>query len=187
MTIICAMHDTRTGHTVIGSNVGALSGATRIPLSTTTWLTRNGRALGVAGQHRQFEILRHHADELLGEALDPFALSGRIRNLFRDYDIYGSNRPNDAQSTFGITMILALSDSVWDFDGTLAPCRIDNDTVWARGSGMHFALGAGFACATADPVIRVETAIDAARHFDVDCPGDRHVEILPKARRAIIA
>lgn len=187
MTIICALHDTRTGHTVIGSNVGALSGATRIPQSTTTWLIRNGRALGVTGQHRQFEILRHHADKLLGEATEPFDLSERIRNMFRDHDIFGSNRPNDPQSVFGVSMILALADGVWDFDGTLAPCRIDDDTLWARGSGMQFALGAGFACASTDPIIRVETAVDAARQFDVDCPGDRHVEILPKAKSAIVA
>ena len=182
MTVICALHDTQTNQTVIGSNVGALSGATRIPHSTSTWIVRDTCALGLSGQHRQFEILRHRADDLLKGDASPFDLAQRIRALFHEFDIHGYSRGNDAQNLFGASMILARPDGVWDIDGTLAPCRIDNDVLWARGSGMHFALGAGFAASDRDAFQRVQIAVDAARNFDVDCPGDCFVTALQTAR-----
>ncbi len=178
MTIICALHDTANGETWIGSNPGATVGDSPLPAFDRKWLLQGPWALGMAGDGRAFTLLEAETEQLFDGLEEAYELTQRIRQLFDDA---GIKDPDKASvPAYGQAMILASAEAVYDLDSALAHSRIEDGHLWARGSGMDFALGADHALADlALPAeTRVRKALQAAMANDVFCPGEIFMHML---------
>ncbi|MEM7224381.1 MAG: hypothetical protein AAF495_15480 [Pseudomonadota bacterium] len=178
MTIICALHDSAAGGTWIGANTGSTVADSPLPTYDTKWLLRGPWALGLAGDGRAFTLLEAEAESLFDSLEAPYELTQRIRQLFDDA---GIKDPDKASvPAYGQAMILANAQAVFDLDSALAHSRIAEGRLWARGSGMDFALGADHALADLNlpAETRVKKALQAAMANDVFCPGEMYLHKL---------
>jgi len=174
MTIITAISD---GSSVwIGNNSAYTVGD--IPLSGgfDPWVRFGDWALGVTGDSFQQDFLTLKSKTLSKPDMSPYALMENIRTMFIDSYI-SIARDNHASASFGIWCILVNKDGrVWDVDNHLALSQIPINKVWARGSGMDYALGADFAISEIgndlSPLERVRACTQAAIINDISCPGD---------------
>ena len=164
--------DAANSETWIGSNTGSTVGDAPLPAFDRKWLLHGPWALGLAGDGRAFNLLEAEAETLFDGLEEPYELTQRIRQLFDDA---GIKDPDKASvPAYGQAMILASAGAVWDLDSALAHSRIADGRLWARGSGMDFALGADHALAdmALSAETRVRKAVEAAMANDVFCPGD---------------
>ena len=172
MTIICALHDSAKGGTWIGANTGSTVADTPLPSHDRKWLLHGHWALGLAGDGRAFTLLEAECEALFDGLEEPYELTQRIRRAFDDA---GIKDPDKASvPAYGQAMILATAKAVYDLDSALAHSPIADGRLWARGSGMDFALGADHALADLDlpAETRVKKAVEAAMANDVFCPGE---------------
>ena len=178
MTIICALHDTATGGTWIGANTGSTIADTPLPAYDRKWLMRGPWALGLAGDGRVSNLLEAEAERLFEDLEEPYELTQRIRQIFDDAGIKDPEKA--AVPSYGQAMILATAAAVYDLDGALAFSPIEDGRLWARGSGMDFALGADHALADLNlpAETRVRKAVLAAMANDVFCPGELYLHKL---------
>lgn len=177
MTIICAMHKQGIG-TWIGSDSRATVGAVVAPVSIAKWAFVGLWAIGHTGEPRSLSLVVKHA-ERLGDIHDPFDLATALRDLLRD-DGYRSEDRHGEPSDYGQRWLIASAIGLWDSDGAGSLTRIQDECLWARGSGRDFALGAGFAAPDTMPAKDVVLgAIRAACHYDTGCGGEPFVHLLP--------
>ncbi|MCF6291781.1 MAG: hypothetical protein L3J04_00140 [Robiginitomaculum sp.] len=106
----------------------------------------------------------------------PLAVANTIRNIFQDEGV-SKESSDSATPSFGMSGILVNKDtSVWDVDHRLALARMQNNKLWARGSGIDYALGADYTALAIDPQLnhqqRVRIATEAAISCDTYCPGE---------------
>lgn len=178
MTIICALHDPERKETWIGSNQGSAVGDTPLPSVERKWLLHNGWALGMAGDGRPFNLLEAEGEDLFTDLEEVFELTQRVQKLFDEAGIKDPEKA--AVPSYGQSLILANEEAVWDLDSCLAVSRIEGGRLWARGSGMDFALGADHALSdlALAPDRRVRKAVEAAIANDFYCPGTLYLERL---------
>jgi len=173
MTIITALSD---GKTVwLGNNSAISIGETPLDYDFDPWVKFGDWALGVTGNSFQQDFLEANLEQLEKNSDAPLQLTMFIRTLFLEN--YISVEERDAgTASFGIWCILVNKDGrVWDVDSHLAHSRIPSNKIWARGSGIDYALGADFATLKTQPEMphsdRVHLAIEAAIANDTSCPG----------------
>lgn len=174
MSIICAM--SIEGETAIASNSGyILAQDSKIADGADKWIFFQGWALGVTGTMLGLNVLRSDllkADSTFDTEKDVVIEIGKI---LTEYDI--GYKPNeDATWDFGVNCILVSADGrIWDIDCSLCLGPIPAGTLWARGSGEKYALGAASALTQNDPNAEalkiVAASAQAAIDCDLYCPG----------------
>ena len=75
-------------------------------------------------------------------------------------------------------MFVHKDGGIWDFDSRLTLTPVAPDTMWARGSGGDFALGADHVAKAAgqSAEARMKSAVAAAMALDISCPGAPIIE-----------
>lgn len=189
MTVIAAVHDRDSGLTYIGSDSLALLNGDRKTFVDDKIIFNGRAAVAVAGDYLTNTIVRRHGVDLLGirgEA-SVFEFVDRLRILLESKDIF-FRQDGEAPKCFGSNLVFANHMGVWDIDSRLCPVAVEGGTLWARGSGAEYALGAGYALEhmPMPPARRVEEAINAAIRWDSGCGGKIHIfEIGPNGCSAI--
>jgi len=180
MTIICAYQDPVAKQTWIGSDSRATtSGGYLLPTTTRKWRVATGKrfAVGVSGYGRTVDVLAAATDEKLFKSESPHSIASAIRELL----LADGYTPADQAGPKAIDdrFILVVDGAVYDCDASFALSRIPAGHLWARGSGMDFAIGAANAMRrVADflaPVDVVRAAIAAACDCDTACGGELFV------------
>jgi len=178
MTIITAIS---SGGTVFyGYNDGHTLGDSPLPGEGCPWIRLGNWALGVSGSTAIFNILSHYAPDFSEHQASAADIVFKMRSLFIEYGL-GKRGSDDVEDHYGIWCILVnVNGEIWDVDEALAYSRIPEGTLWARGSGTDYALGAAFVLAEQNvaPEARIITAIDAAIAHDLFCGGKSQVRTL---------
>lgn len=179
MTIICALH--QDGQTFIGADSRVLAGGLPLPGPAKKWRVSQDsrRAIGVSGDARTVHLIRQ--SQIFSATNTPEEVVEFVRDLVRDDGHAGKASEDIGPLRFGNSMIYADANGVWDIDSTFALWRIDDGRLWARGSGMDYALGADHALRSRDGGRldsrgRVTIAIEAAIGHDVGCGGEIFVQ-----------
>jgi ATP-dependent protease HslVU (ClpYQ) peptidase subunit len=180
MTILTALasHD----GVWLGYNDGHTIGDTPLPGVGCPWLNLGHWLLGVSGSSSAFSILDHHRGDFDSETNGVEEVVFRIRTTLLDYGM-GRKEDDEVEIRFGIWCILVHPNGqIWDVDDALAFSRIPEDTLWARGSGSDYALGAEHAlkALNSPPEIRIRHAVEAAIALDLFCCGSANVRLLEK-------
>jgi len=162
----------------LGHNSRATVGDTLVPSEESPWLKMGNWAIGVSGESSQQDLLSMEQDMFVKIENDPLAIAHKIREYFMGLGV--SETDDEAHPTFGIRCILAhKSGEIWDLDGRMAVTKITKNRLWARGSGMDFALGADHAIQPLKAEISIENRVristQAAISNDVSCPGEARV------------
>ncbi|MGF1544623.1 MAG: hypothetical protein ACFB00_09015 [Parvularculaceae bacterium] len=176
MTIICAVYDPDAGKFWLGCNSGSLVGDTIIPEHRTKWLRFANWAIAFSGSGVADDALETERGKFPNQATDVHQVTAFIRASFERYDL---GEKDDGAKDFGVSGLIAQTGGMlYDVDGRLSLGRIPEGTMWARGSGMDFALGADMAMKTKGfgPQERLETAVLTAIDLDSGCPGEPIVE-----------
>ena len=183
MTIIVALHDL-----VAGTWIGADSRATRaqshiMPVVCRKWYRRGNVALAAAGDGKAQDLIEWAAPHGLLEPADALMVAAKLQAIVKA-DGWKGNAGERGVEDYGSSFILATLAGVWDIDGSFAVSRINDGEMWARGSGMSFALGAGHALCRDKrrrevyPEARIEAALNTAARFDAACGGPMFIEKL---------
>lgn len=180
MTVICALCDPATREVWLGCNSGSTVGQMRLPSASSKWLTFGDWAVAISGIGVTFDILKMSGEHFPGDTTSPLDVVRYLRAVFADFD-HGSKDDGEVAMSYDLTSVLAHRDGrIWDMDFRLALDEVPPGTLWARGSGMEFALGADFPMrgtgAAAED--RVRNAVEAALFFDTGCPGEAIVTLL---------
>ena len=143
MTVIVAYTDGTD--TWIGSDRALINGSIFIIGDAGKWSLYEGWGLGLAGGHRQCEVVEAHLPELLESMnlLTPIDLSGRLAKKFREYGI--TPKTPEQVEEWGVDGILVRRGAVWDLDAALTPLRWPAGRILANGYGCAFAEGAAWA------------------------------------------
>jgi ATP-dependent protease HslVU (ClpYQ) peptidase subunit len=180
MTTITAFHDPDVG-TWIAADQQTSGNDLRLPAATCKLIRFGQYVVGVTGEHRTINVLEEEGFESsfdgIADAMD------RIR-IILDQAEYKASNDHGAPHMAG-HYLLAGPDGVWDVDGSLSYTRINDNTLWAAGSGSELAIGAGHVLTAlgVDPSQIVVTAIQTAATYDVwtgSTVTTRFIPALPK-------
>lgn len=179
MTIICALHEPGVG-TWIGSDSMACAGDVKAPAHVRKWVFAGAWAIGQSGHPRALSLAEKNAEKLAAISC-PFDLATTLRDMLRD-DGFVVEPGGGAPSDYGQRWLLARADGLWDSDGGGNVVRVNAGSLWARGSGRDFALGAAFAAPDTMSALHVVAgAIQAACYYDSGCGGEPFVHLLKAA------
>lgn len=174
MTVICALCDEHSKEIWLGCNGGGTVGNIRLPRSVSKWEYAGDWALGISGVGLAQNVLQINAEDFPEDASSPLDIVLYLKAVFADFD-FGSKDSDEVAPTYDLSGLIAHRDGrIWDMDFRLAIDEIPAGTLWARGSGMEFALGADFPLIGSDRSAeqRVRNAVEAAIFYDTDCPGE---------------
>ncbi|GAA4021230.1 hypothetical protein GCM10022280_22240 [Sphingomonas swuensis] len=178
VTILAALAVKNTVH--FGYNDGHTVGDTPMPGEGYPWVWLGPWLLGVSGSSAAFAILCQHRERFADGCESIEALVLRIRLVLSESGI-GQKDDDEVEFRFGVwCLLLHPRGEVWDLDDALAYSRIPEDTLWARGSGSDYALGAEHALKSFQVLApeRVRAAVEAAIALDLYCCGSGHVDVL---------
>ena len=170
MTIITAFAD--AGDIWVGFNDQCTLGDTPLPHGDK-WLDLGGWAIGVSGASSQADAIARGRKAVELSSSDPFEFTAALQEILDEHENY-IRGGDDVSRKYGIWSIIAhRSGVIWDLDSCLALTKIPKRTIWARGSGCDYALGAGHVLSFLDmpPEERVRRVTEAAIACDVTCPG----------------
>lgn len=171
MTIITAIHDGTM--TWLGYNDGWCVGDTPINTGSKKWMVFGNWALGIAGNTSQKNYLEYHVDKLKDITDNPFELVEQIRGIFSEGDRYVEDHKSTTPN-YKISAILAHKNGgIWDLDRGLSIDKLPTNKLWARGSGVDYALGASDALEhlSLPTESLITKATQAAINCDLYCPG----------------
>lgn len=131
------------------------------------WVRKGRWAVGCAGNLRTLNLMQAETDGLLDGVRSAEEVVRRLERLMNNHNYAAATLEPFGPPAYGQSFMIASDEGLWDIDISLSVLRIPSGTVWATGSGRDFALGAGFACAEADPVQRVRVAMQAAMAYDI--------------------
>lgn len=182
MTVICALHV--DGTTWLGADSRMVMGDGVFPGKIDKWVVHGRHAIATAGSILGLELIRAAGPDLLSGVASAHDVGMRCRDLFRGEDFSAEDmRGAGGPKSYRQTLIYATLDEVWDIDGTGCATKVESGRLWARGSGMDYALGADYALrwtqsAAISPKQRIMVAIGAAIEHDVGCGGTIFVQQL---------
>jgi hypothetical protein len=166
-----------------GYNDGQTVGDSPMPGQGCPWIVFGRWALGVSGSSGIFNVIRHHAADLVIDKASAADIIFKLRRILIEYG-FGHRDDGEPEDRYGIWCILVNIDGeIWDVDDKLAYSSIPEGILWARGSGMDYALGADFVSSKQGlaPEVRIRVATDAAIALDLFCGGASHVRVLNQA------
>lgn len=176
MTIICALYDGTERTFWLGCNSGSLVGDTILPEHRTKWLRFANWALAISGRGVAHDAVEAERGKFPNQTEDVAQVMSFIRTAFGKYDI--GEMDGGAKDYDVSGLIVHSAGALYDFDNRLSVSRIPEGTMWARGSGMEFALGADLAMKNKGfgPQERLESAVLTAIDLDSGCPGEPIIE-----------
>lgn len=175
MTIICAMHEPGVG-TWVGTDSRVLSGQTNFIGHVRKTASIGPWVIAHAGVPRALSLVaRDH--ERIAAIDDPFALATALRDMLREDGFVADGSSDDGTTDYGQRWMAARADGLWDLDGVGSVVEVPTLSLWARGSGRAFALGAGYGMAGRAPHDVVRCAVEAACAFDPQCGGSVFVTL----------
>ncbi len=181
MTIICALHDDTTKTTYLGANSHATLGDTVAPGPSPSWFRFGKWIIAFSGEAVHTDLLELESNSFPSDADSALAVLKHLKTVFDAFNI--EHQKGDwASPSYEVWGILVHQDGrVWDVDSHLALTAIPAGKLWARGSGMDFALGADHALQRTNATAkqRIRRALDAAIHHDVNCPGEPVIQTFP--------
>lgn len=181
MTVICALSDPQTKDVWIGCNDGVRVGDTQIPnAKCIKWFQFGGWAIGLTGSPITFNLLEFKRERFPVEETCPLNIVEFLRALLNESDV-GNRDEDDPAKSYPNTLLLAHCDGrIWDADRFLTIDEVPSGTLWARGSGMEYALGADFPLASQNLSCeaRIRNAVEAAIFYDIYCPSRPFVKKL---------
>lgn len=175
MTTIVALH---TGTELwIGGDSRVTGSDSVLPASVQKWQIGNGWAVGTSGHTRGLKVLGDAFGACYPIDKDaPPPTAHAIVTALRDAvcaDDWNSDIERGPKR-YGAVFIFASREGVFDIDECFGVVQVDRDKLWARGSGMDFALGADAALRLAKlvhPGHRVKLALEAAAECDTGTGG----------------
>ncbi|WOI54573.1 hypothetical protein [Parvularcula sp. LCG005] len=176
MTIICAYRDTAAGKTWLGSNSRGLVGDTVLPGDVSKWTIFGDWAFAFSGKGLVTDVILGLEAEFPKTDKNVHAVVALIRKALRDMEI---GKEDDGAMDFQTHGLLVhRSGKIYDIDGHLSVAPINEDTLWACGSGMDYALGASHALTaqSISPRDVLKSSIEAAIALDSGCPGTPIIE-----------
>lgn len=173
MTTIAVIHD-GANHTIIGSDTQITMG--NYPSKgDPKWVQYKSWAIGYIGELRAGNILERHASRILAGDT-PYEVTEAMRAVFGEHGFRGEPGENDGAPDYQNGWILARADAVWDICYQLSYAPIEANTLWARGSGAKYAIGAGKAFLDLSYLMNrtliVEKSIQIAALFDLNTGSD---------------
>ncbi len=181
MTVICALCDPRTKEVWIGCNDGISVGGTRMPnANCIKWSQFGGWAIGLTGSPVTINLLELKREHFPVDETCPLTIVEFLRGLLNDSEV-GNRDEDDPVKSYPNTLLLAHHcGRIWDADHFLSIDEVPSGTLWARGAGMEYALGADFPLASKDVSCetRIRNAVEAAIFYDLNCPGRPFVKKL---------
>ena len=181
MTVICALCDAGSKTVWLGCNDGVTLGDTRMHgVCAPKWQRFGQWAFGISGSPLLGELLATVHDEFPPGDAPASAVIAFVRAVFDERD-FGNREDGENASSYSCSAILAHRDGrIWDVDTYFAIAELQPGTLWARGSGMEYALGADYPLASGDVPAeqRIRKAVEAAIHYDTGCPGKAIIESL---------
>lgn len=186
MTIICALHDAASNEVWLGSNSQHTLGDIVSPGPSDPWMQFGDWVIALSGEAVHTDILEIEAERFPAHESHPTHFIRFLKQTYQDYEI-GRKEDNWASNSYEVWGLIVHRDGrIWDIDSHLALSTIPSGHLWARGSGMEYALGADYALndQNADARIRVEQAVAAAIHYDINCPGSVQIKKFPVSSNA---
>lgn len=171
MTTIAAIHVPDKG-TWIGSDRQATGSGLKM-MDVDKWTRHGPWAVGMAGTMYQMNLVQENAPALLSRLTSPRAFVRRYRKLMLENHVEPIRDDDESVMEFwGHNILLASSEGVWNISAEMICHKIAPNTIWAGGSGLPFALGAGGAVLelTGDPERAIEAAVRFAMKHDA-CSG----------------
>ena len=181
MTIICALHDPSAHEIWLGSNDQHTLGDAVPPGTSDPWLQFGDWVIALSGEAVHTDILELEAEKFPAHETHPSHFIKFLKQTYVDYEI-GRKEDSWASNSYEVWGLIVHRDGrIWDIDSHLALSAIPAGHLWARGSGMEYALGADYILKSAGAAARdrVERAVSAAIHFDINCPGAVQVKTFP--------
>ena len=173
MTVIVALFD--NSQLWLGSNSQGTVGATRLPGHESKWRFYGDWAIAFTGSGFPSEALAAKATDFPGKAEDHQQVTAYIRDVFEHFDIGEQKKMKnfDAQG-----LIVHRGGRIFDMDQYTSMSEVPKGTMWARGCGMDYALGADEVskALSQTPEDRIRRAVEASIALDCDCPGHPIVE-----------
>jgi ATP-dependent protease HslVU (ClpYQ) peptidase subunit len=151
-------------------------GSTLLPEDASKWSRFSSWAIATSGKGLAQDALESQRAKFPNQTDEVQQIVKWMAEAFEKAKL---GEVDDGAKDYHMTALLVHSSGlVYDVDSALSVAKIPENTLWARGSGMEFALGAdvssrraGFA---ADE--RMECALEAAISLDADCPGKPIIE-----------
>jgi len=151
----------------IGSDTRMSAGNIIMPCEANKWVTGQfpDHAIATGGCAYTGEIIARRFLQACDavEKVDAFRVMEDVRKAVRDAGEYRQRGEDEKCDCSGL---LVWRKKLYDFSGTLWPSPIAPGVLWARGSGMDFAIGAGHALKDSPPRVRIERALETACVFD---------------------
>ncbi len=168
MTVICALYAQNEIH--LGCNSQGTVGATRLPNHQSKWQFFGDWAIALTGSGFPSDVLESERKEFPSTSENILEVTSFIRSIFNDYEIGDAKKMKNFDSQ---GLLVHKSGKIYDMDGYTSVSMIPENTLWARGCGMDYALGADEVSKKhgASPKERVEAAVEASIELDCDCPG----------------
>lgn len=167
MTVIAALH--QDGETWIGSDRAWVSGERPSPCDLAKWASLDGRWLACSGNGATLSTLLHDPERFIGA--DAFDTAAKVLEFFKTSGYRGEPSEGGGALGFGNAFIFADASGVWDIDSACCVVPINHGELWARGSGVDYALGVGHDRRGDHSKDRVRRSIEAACRWDIYCGG----------------
>ncbi len=176
MTVICALYDDTKNTVYLGCNSGALIGDVHVPEHKSKWVRFDDWAIAFSGHSRLMGYLQLERSKFPISTDEPHRVISFIRETASKYNL---GEMQEGYLSFGCATLLVHKNGTFlDLDHKMTPSEIPSGTLWARGSGMEFALGADDAVKMINYPAeqRIQYAVDAAIKLDSCCPGDTIID-----------
>ncbi|MEL6507705.1 MAG: hypothetical protein AAFR29_08725 [Pseudomonadota bacterium] len=176
MTIVCALYDDDNRRFWLGCNSGSLVGKTILPEHQTKWLRFANWALALSGAGIAVNAVAAERAKFPNQTEDVNQVIAFLRAAFAKYDM--GEMEGNAKDYDVSGLLVHNQGAFYDVDTRLSTSKIPTGALWARGSGMEYALGADMALKLKGftPQERLETAVLTAIDLDSGCPGEPIVE-----------
>lgn len=176
MTVVAAIHDSKTRTTWVGSDTISHYLGCRVPC-VQKWHINGEWAVGLAGDHRAHSLLEHHSDRLFRDLSGPQEFTARVYAVFKEADFDLKPAAGCVPPNCGQEMLLANHNGVWIVAGDFSFLKAPG--FWAQGAGCDIALGAATAArklGETNPQTILTLAIEAAIELSTGCGGEPWVE-----------
>ena len=178
MTTIVGLHVPSLG-TVIGNESRISDSRMKFDDQAEKWFFGDIWAVGVCGDLRGFNLVQQNIARLTHKLLEPVEFIARLKQLHEEVSYAPSSSSDGGHGCYPNGYLLANHLGVWEVEGDLALRQVPAHVLCAKGSGTMLAMAAGHARRTdADPVARVQAAIETAVHFDLDSGGPIWVGVI---------
>lgn len=169
MTIIAAIHDSKTQTTWYGSDTAAINNGYQFICGPK--FSRCGDwMVGITGDGRLETLVRLHTSAI-GDSESPMMLAHKIRRLALD-DEFKPGEETGAKFFPGSSLVIAGKGAVYAVCSSFSVDEIQSDNLYAEGSGRDYALGADFMVRDKPAQERLALALKAAIALNSGCGGE---------------